>query len=77
MRDLPDYNVRDSLHYTYIFRVNTDCLIKMVGIWRETGVHLVSCVTSVCFVTVAYRSLNRGYSNNSMPKIYFDALSCS
>ena len=32
--------------------MNTDCLM---GIWRETGAHLVSCITLVCFVTVAYK----------------------
>ena len=27
----------------------------MVGNWRETGAHLVPCITLVGFVTVAYK----------------------
>ena len=38
----------------------------MVGIWRETGAHLVSCITPVYFVTVAYKFDHR----YSMPKVY-------
>ena len=35
--------------------MNTDCLIKMAGIWRETGAHLISCITLACLMTVAYK----------------------
>ena len=37
------------------YKGDADCLIRMTGIWRETGAHLVSCITLVCFVTVTHK----------------------
>ena len=39
----------------YGTRVNTDCFVIMAGNWRETGVHHISCIKLVYFVSVAYK----------------------
>ena len=47
--------------------LSVDCII-MAGIWRETGAHLISCITLVCFVTVAYKiEFERGQNSQNTP----------